>query len=194
MSNYTSGIYKDNNGDRMVVSSGAAINIEDGGALQLAGTSISASADEINRAADVSGRIVNVTATSLAVTEATHDGKTITLNSSTGQAVTLPAATGSGARFKVVLRTTISSGSTTIKVANTSDAMTGYCLHTADGGDTVVGFETTSGTDTITLNGSSTGGLAGEKVEIEDVAANLFHVQVLGAATGTEASPFSATV
>lgn len=133
-------------------------------------------------------------ATNLTVTQATHDGKIITLASTTGQAITLPAASGSGSVFTFVNNATIASSSTTIKVANTSDAMTGFAYHTADGGDTVVGFETTAGTDTITWNGTSTGGLKGARVTVRDIATNQFHVEVFGAATGTEATCFSATV
>lgn len=157
---------------------------------------LTATAAEINRAADVSARIVALAAaaTNLTVTETAHDGKIITLASTTGQAITLPAATGSGSVFTFVNNATIASSSTTIKVANTSDAMTGYAYHLADGGDTVVGFETTAGTDTITWNGTTTGGLKGARVTVRDIATNQFHVEVFGAATGTEAIPFSATV
>ena len=157
---------------------------------------LTATDDEINRAADVSTRIVALAAaaTNLTVTPASHEGKIVTLNSATGQAITLPAASGSGSRYEFIFTTSVASGNTVIAVANTSDAMTGYCLHAADGGDTAVMFETTAATDTITLNGTSTGGVKGNKVSISDIAANLFHVQVFGSATGTEATPFSAAV
>ncbi|MCA9687878.1 MAG: hypothetical protein KC457_37315, partial [Myxococcales bacterium] len=55
-------------------------------------------------------------------------------------------------------------------------------------------FETASTSDTITFNGSTTGGIKGATVELQDVASNLWAVRVVGAATGTEATPFSATV
>src|SRR5882672_2916055 len=58
-----------------------------------------ATATEINRATDVSARLVTAGAT-LAVTEALHDMKTILLNSLGGSVCTLPASTGSGARFR----------------------------------------------------------------------------------------------
>ena len=44
------------------------------------------------------------------------------------------------------------------------------------------------------MNGSTTGGIAGDIVELEDIATNLWSVKVLGSATGTEATPFSAAV
>ena len=69
--------------------------------------------------------IVNVTSSTLAVTKALHNGRTITLNRAAGIAVTLPASLGDGSVYRFVIGTTITSNSTTIKVANTSDAYQG---------------------------------------------------------------------
>ena len=55
-------------------------------------------------------------------------------------------------------------------------------------------FETAADSDTITFNGTTTGGIKGATVELQDVAADLWSVRVVGAASGTEATPFSATV
>lgn len=156
---------------------------------------LTATVTELNRVADASGRIVNLTTqTNLSVTEASHDGKIVTLNSTTGQAITLPAATGSGAKFEFIVGTTITSSSTTIAVANASDTMAGWAIQLADGGTTTNTYETTSATDTITFNGTTTGGIKGDRVRLVDMAANVYHVEVIGAATGTEAIPFSAAV
>lgn len=156
------------------------------------GTQIDATALEINRAADVSSRIVNATAATLAVTEAAHDGKVITLNRAAGIAVTLPAATGSGTKLHFVTGTTFTS-SATIKVTG-NDTMTGTALLAQDAADTAVLFETASDSDTITFDGTTTGGIKGDAVELIDIAADLWWVRVVGSATGTEATPFSATV
>lgn len=155
---------------------------------------ILATTAEINRAADVSTRVVNVTAATLAVTVAAHDSKIVTLNKADGIAVTLPAASGTGAKYQFILGTTITSVGTTIKVANASDVMTGTALLAQDGGDTAVMFETAATSDTITLNGSTTGGIKGDSVELIDIATNLWWVRVVGSATGVEATPFSASV
>lgn len=157
-------------------------------------TAVLATAAEINRACDVSTRVVNCTAATLALTAASHDGKTVTVNAAAGCALTLPAASGSGARFKIFIGTTITSNSTTIKVANASDIMAGLAIQSQDGGNTVQAWETAADTDTITFNGSTTGGIKGDVVELEDVATNLWQVRVVGSATSTEATPFSATV
>lgn len=153
-----------------------------------------ATAAEINRACDVSTRIVDATASTLAVTLASHDSKTVTLNRAAGIAVTLPAAAGTGARFRFIVGTTVTSNSTTIKVANSSDTMVGMVSQAADSGNTVNTYEIGGTDDTITLNGTTTGGIKGDLIEIEDIANNLFYVRVTQSATGTEATPMSATV
>lgn len=139
-------------------------------------------------------RLVDVTASTLAVTESDHEGQTVTLTRAAGIAVTLPAATGSGARYRFIVAASVTSNSTTIKVANSSDTMTGLAFLQQDGGDTVVGFVTGATADTVTMDGSTTGGLKGAWAELEDIAANLWHVRYFSDASGTEATPFSATV
>jgi hypothetical protein len=148
---------------------------------------------------DVTGAViastpVNATAATLAVTQATHAGRVVTLNRAAGIAVTLPAASGSGSVYSFVIGTAVTSNSTTIKVANSSDTMTGTAYVVSDSAAAVLGYRTASTDDTITFNGTTTGGLKGDQIQIVDVATNLFAVTVLSAATGTEATPFSATV
>lgn len=162
--------------------------------LAIGGTNVDATAAEINRAADVSARIVNATAATLAVTAASHDSKVVTLNRADGIAVTLPAATGSGIKLHFVVGTTITSNTTTIKVTG-NDTMTGTAINQADGGShTAVMFKTAATDDTITMDGTTTGGIKGDSVELIDIATDLWWVRVVGSATGTEATPFSATV
>lgn len=164
------------------------------GTLSVNGTALTATIDEINRAADISTRIVDVTGSSLAVTAAAHDGKVVTLNRAAGIAVTLPAATGSGARYFFVVGTTFT-GAATIKVTG-NDIMKGTAILLADGGDTVVAFATAATSDdTITFAAdNSTGGIAGAYVELIDIATDTWFVSIVSDAAGTEATPFSATV
>lgn len=154
---------------------------------------ITSTPTEINRACDASTRIVNVTAATLAVTELAHDGKVVTLNKADGQTVTLHAATGSGAKHLFILGTTVTSVGTIIKVT-TTDIMTGGAIVKNDTDASVSGFETAADSDTITLNGTTTGGIKGDSVELIDVATGLWWARVNSSATGTEATPFSATV
>lgn len=138
-------------------------------------------------------RLVTVTDSTVTLTKAKHDGKVIVLNRAAGIAVTLPAATGSGCMFKIVVGTTVTSNTTTIKVVG-NDIMQGSCIQGADGGNTVVSYDTASDSDTITLNGSTTGGLIGEWIELIDMKADTWMVHMIQNATGSEATPFSATV
>lgn len=163
------------------------------GSITQGGTALAATVAEVNRVADASTRIVNATAATLTVTEADHDSKVVTLNRAAGIAVTLPAATGSGTKLQFIVGTTITTNGSTIKVVG-NDIMTGLALLAQDAADTVVGFETAADSDTITLNGTTTGGIKGDCVELIDIAADLWWVKVVGSATGTEATPFSATV
>lgn len=135
----------------------------------------------------------SVTASTLAVTSA-YAGQVIPLNRAAGIAVTLPATSGSGASYRFYIGTTVTSNTTTIKVANATDVMAGTAIVANDGGATASIFETTATDDTITFDGSTTGGIAGAMVELIDVATGTWWVRITGAATGTEATPFSATV
>lgn len=138
--------------------------------------------------------LVNVTAATVTITAASHAGAVVTLNRAAGIAVTLPAASGSGYRYRFIVGTTVTSNTTTIKVANTSDSFVGNAIQSQDAGPTLQMWEAVAGDDTITFNGSTTGGIAGDEVEVIDIGTNKFFVRVIGAATGVEATPFSATV
>lgn len=139
---------------------------------------------------------IDVTAATLSATVVDHAGagRVVTLSRAAGITVTLPAAIGSGARFTFIVKTTVTSNSDIIKVANASDTMCGGAFVCNDTDNSVSGFEAAGTADTITLNGTTTGGIRGDVIELLDMAANLWSVRVTSTATGTEATPFSATV
>lgn len=138
--------------------------------------------------------LVTLTAATAAVSAAAHSGRTVLLDRAAGQALTLPAATGTGNVYKFFVLTTITSNTTTIKVADATDVMAGMAIIANDGGATASIFETAADSDTITFDGDTTGGIKGAVVELQDVATNLWSVVIRSAATNTEATPFSATV
>lgn len=138
----------------------------------------------------------SVTGATLTITSANgladaYNGEVIPLNRAAGQTVTLPPATGSQAVYTFLIGTTITSNSTIIKVANASDTMNGIANV---GGATGSVFSTLPASDTITLNGSTTGGLAGSLITIRDVAATDYIVTANLIGSGSPATPFSATV
>jgi hypothetical protein len=178
------------------------------GTLYLGGTEVTASASEINtmdgvlataaeinRVADVSTRIVTITG-DITLTAAAHSDKILLLGEVGGNAavaVTLPAATGSGARFHFKVSVVNTSGYT-IQVTG-DDTMDGHILSLQDSADTVVGWETAATSDTITLNGTTTGGVSiGDWIELVDIAADQWTVTGITTSSGTEATPFSAAV
>jgi len=153
-----------------------------------------ATVTEINQACDSSGRI-QPGGSALTLTSA-YNGQTVKLDTAAGTTVTLPAATGTGDIFRFYISTIATSNSHVIKVANASDTMIGVVGIISDNAPTaIIGFKASGTDDTITLNRTTTGSTAlGEWLEIQDVATNLFLVKGLLMGTGTEATPFSATV
>lgn len=166
-------VYMKQGGDELVAESGGAITVEDGASIVTQPTA--------------------VTAATLAVTAAAYSGRTIVLDRAAGITVTLPAATGSGARFRFFNKTTVTSNNHVIQVTG-DDVMQGFARIAQDAADTAVVFETAADTDTITMNGSTKGGIRGDVIELEDVAADLWSVRCELSGTGTEATPFSAAV
>jgi hypothetical protein len=158
------------------------------------GTALLATAAEINAAADVSTRLVTASAATLAVTVADHDQKIIVLSRAAGVAVTLPAAVGSGAVFRFTTGTAVTSNTSTIKVADATDVMSGSLYVTDQAAGTGTEFATVAASDTITMNGTTSGGLAGGIITLVDVGTNLYAIQGNLIATGVEVTPFSATV
>lgn len=165
-----------------------AVNVPASG-LYIANTAVTATATELNRVADVSGRVINGTAAgTLTITEATHDGKLVLLNRAAGFTVDLPAATGSGAKLQFIVATTGTANYVIQAVGN--DTMFGNAIFVTDNAGTVIGFKAGGGS-VITLNGSTTAGIKGDSVELFDIAADIWWVNVRAAGTGAEATPFS---
>jgi hypothetical protein len=163
--------------------------------IAINGATITATATELNRLADTSGRLV-AAGSALSVTEAAHDGKIILLDTATGSTCTLPASSGSGAVFRFVVSVVATSNSHVIKVANATDVMSGsIILSDTDTAGTATAFSTAASSDTVTLNRSTTGSvIKGEFVELVDIAAGFWAVNGVLANTGSGATPFSATV
>jgi co-chaperonin GroES (HSP10) len=137
---------------------------------------------------------INVTSATLTLTKEAHSGTVITVNRAAGSTLTLPASSGDGSIFEIFVGTTITSNSLIVQVANSSDIMSGVAWQAADGGSTSNAWETGASDDTITMDGSTKGGIKGDRIILKDVSANVWAVSIFGAATGTEASPFSAAV
>lgn len=131
----------------------------------------------------------------LTVTAAAHAGKIIALDAAAGSTVTLPAATGTGNVYTFVTKVIATSNSHIIKVANATDVFSGSLTVVDNADGTATTFGTVAASDTITLNRTTTGSVkVGERINIIDVAAGYFSVTGTVIGTGSEATPFSATV
>lgn len=123
----------------------------------------------------------------------THAGNVHVLTGTTGRIVTLPVSTGKGDEYTLFIATTVSSGNHVLVVAPaTTDSFGGGVSMSTDvtGGDMLAAADS----DTITMNGSTTGGLVGSWLKVKDVAAGKWMLSGFLACTGTEATPFSAAV
>jgi hypothetical protein len=106
-----------------------------------------------------------------------------------GLTVTLPASTGKGDVYRFYVKTTVTADCTI--AALTTDIFQGAIAVSTDIGGTVAPCTATS--DKLVMNGSTTGGLLGSYVEVKDVLAGTWAVSGALIASGTEATPFSAT-
>jgi|SaaInl7_200m_RNA_FD_contig_91_467588_length_3186_multi_5_in_0_out_0_2 hypothetical protein len=166
-----------------VTATAAELNIMDG---------CTATAAEINAVADMSGQVVAPATGNLSLTAATHGNRVVYYDDADG-VITLPAATGTGYRYTVILKTAFTAGS--IKAASASDSFLGGIVGVDDDADAAYAWKAETDDDTITGNGTATGGKVGDCYEFIDLATGLFYVSgFITQSGGSEATPFSATV
>lgn len=134
--------------------------------------------------------LVDCAAATLTFDPLIHDGRVITLNRAAGVTVTLPAATGSGVRGLFRVGTTVTSNQYRINVTG-NDAFFGQ-INVSDSDDnTDLLFRAGADADQINLNGSTQGGLKGDWIEVEDIAADVWFVRGATAGNGSPATPFA---
>lgn len=117
-------------------------------------------------------------------------GRPIVLRLAGGITVNLPKATGSGNKYEFVVGITFT-GNGIIRVIDSVDIIQGYAFVN---GAALAFFGTTGTSDTITFNGTTTGGLIGSRAILHDTAAGVWTCEVFSIGSGTAATPFSATV
>ena len=176
----------------MVLSAGDDFIWPSAGRLTYGGTQIISTGAEINTQCDKSASIVASTdGGTVALTQATHANKTILWSDANG-VFQLPNATGTGDVYTVVLKTAATSATITVKAATDEGFLGG--LSTIDSDDSPNAWKAESADDTVSLNGTTTGGIIGDWYRFTDVASALWLVTGGSANTGTEATPFSATI
>jgi hypothetical protein len=139
--------------------------------------------------------------TATALTANAHAGRTLVTSGTAGFTVTLPAATGTGAKYRIIIGTTMTSSSFVLQVANGTDYFRGVAVDATDTAGTANTWATANtGTvatesDTLTWNRTTTGvATQGDWVEVEDIATAVWRIQTLNNASGAEATPFTVAV
>ena len=144
----------------------------------------------------VGSGVVEITASD-ALTPAEHGNRMVTMNALAGLTLTLPAATGTGNVYRISVSVTVTSNDYIIQAASASDEFVGGVIQTdVDTTDTLASYPAldADGFDTITLNGSTTGGIMGDSITITDIATGKFLLAGSINSTGTVATPLSAAV
>ena len=165
-------------------------------------TQVNATATEINKYCDESAKaVVSATAATLALTQALHANKIVTIDRAAGVAFTLPEATGTGDVYTLVLGTAMTSGSTTVTTADTTNADFAGCILMVDldAATTAYIAQTiqATGDDIFTMNRTTTGGVnvGLDWVSFTDIKADLWKVDgtLYVPAGSNPATPFSGT-
>ena len=147
---------------------------------------------EINEVADMSGQVVAPATGDLTMTAALHGNRILYYDDADGT-ITLPAATGTGYKYTIILKTAFTGG--TLQAASADDSFLGGINGVDDDSDAAYAWKAETNDDTITGNGAATGGKAGDLYEFVDVATGLFFVSGFITQSGaSEATPFSAAV
>ena len=141
-----------------------------------------------------SAKIIQTVTADVSVT-AEDSGKLLAFDVAAGATVTLPAATGSGIEYHFVVLTTVTSNNYIVQVTG-DDTIDGLILNCDDdSSDAVAIWKTAAASDTITLNGGTTGGIIGDTFKLTDIDTDqwLLHAGATSG-TGSVATPFSAAV
>ena len=136
--------------------------------------------------------IVPVTASTLTISPALHAGAICNLSRAAGIAITLPNATATGNVYTFFVGTTVTSNTTTITRGTTLDVFSGVVLQ-CKAAAALTPIPTASNSNTITLDGSTKGGILGDWIQLADVATNQWTLVMIISSTGTVATPLSNT-
>lgn len=138
---------------------------------------------------------VVVNAASLTLTPAAHAGRLVVLSGATanaGVAITPPAMTGTGDIYTIVFGSTVTSNTTTLdlKAATPTTGVFYGWLQTYKA-TTFTPYITASNSNLMTFDGSTRGGIKGDRIRIIDAATDVALIEGFTNQTGTIATPFS---
>lgn len=119
-------------------------------------------------------------------------GQTQLWDTAAGSVITLPAATGSGCRFYFLVTVTITSGAAAIAVVG-NDEFIGGAISVGTTADQADAFPVVDAgdADTLTMNGTTTGGIAGTYCVVQDISADNWGIHCNVISTDASATPFA---
>ena len=169
------------------VNIGGTLDIITGGTLDIAGTTVTATASEINQVADESAKTETVIATN--VITAAESGKTMYLSAATEFVSTLPAP-AAGLWFKFIIAAAPAGASYTVVTAASANIMIVHVVE-LDGATTAVDVAGPSTTDSDTITFTDAIAVVGDMVECTSDGTSWFCNGVVSAGTGAEPSQAS---
>lgn len=139
------------------------------------GAVVASTSVEIDSKCDRSAQTVSLTATD-AITQAEHEGRVNIITGTAAATYTLPEATGSGDRYKFIMAEVNTNG-TVFVTADTTNCDIRGSLNILDADSNAqTAYPGNASDDTITLNGTTTGGQIGDWIEFVDIATDVWHV------------------
>lgn len=158
----------------------------------VAGTTLGATFAEINNACDVSTRLISIAnnTNTLSLTAATHANRIVFVLDAT-LAITLPEATGTGNVYTIMQG--IAATSSTIVTADPANCgFHGFIMGSDTDAAGNYNWVATGTQDTITFNGTSTGGKLYDWIRVTDVATDAWLLEGnIKQSGGSEATPLS---
>lgn len=151
---------------------------------------------DIVRLASLATRNVQVATAAFTVVQNNHEGRVLLLNNAgVATTATLPNATGTGAVYKFMVQA-VNTSNYLIKTNRGADTFDGLILNSdTDSSGAMRGWSPAATDDTITLNGTTSGGSSiGDFIEVRDIAVNQWAVYGVTSGTGVVITPFSDTV
>jgi hypothetical protein len=180
-----------NDGEK-IEGDGTDLTIASSGDLNITNTGTMVISGSVKRA------LVTIAATDN-ITQIEHAGRVNLLGEVGGNALvtlTLPAATGSGLEYKFIV-SVVNTSSYKIQVADATDTIDGSVNLLDADANAQTAFVTAADSDTVTLNGTTSGGGSiGDTITLTDIATNQYAIegQLVCAAGSNPATPFTAAV
>jgi len=123
-----------------------------------------------------------------------QSGSVVVFNAAAGFTVTLPAACANGTFFEFVVGVTVTSVGLKVITGAATELMVGNIVGTdTDSSDALASWKSLVGTSNIsfTLNGTTSGGLIGDRIVVTKITSTKWQVVGTTLATGVVVTPFA---